>query len=161
MAVIVEDFLLGLLSDARTLQALKGKGNGRARDSTGASVEEIALTVRKALAAECAGKFPREDNMRHAIIAVLVTFVLATPAGTAVAGPFEDAVSANDRGDYATAVREFRVLAAQGHAIAQYSLGVMYSKGQGVPQDYAVAVKWYRKAAEQGDAVTEPIFDGG
>ncbi len=50
MAVIVEDLLLGLLSDARTLQALKGNGNGRARDSSGASVEEIALTVRKALA---------------------------------------------------------------------------------------------------------------
>ena len=50
MAVIVEDLLLGLLSDARTLQALKGNGNGRARDSTGASVEEIALTVREALA---------------------------------------------------------------------------------------------------------------
>ncbi len=52
MAVVVEvlDSLLGLLSDARTLQALRGNGNGKARDSTGASVEEIALTVRKALA---------------------------------------------------------------------------------------------------------------
>ncbi len=40
--------------------------------------------------------------MRHAIIAVLL---LAALAGTAVAGPFEDAVSAYDRGDYATAVR--------------------------------------------------------
>ncbi len=45
--------------------------------------------------------------MRHAIIAVLL---LAALAGTAVAGPFEDAVSAHERGDYATALREFRVL---------------------------------------------------
>ncbi len=43
--------------------------------------------------------------MRHAIIAVLAAFLLTTPAGTAVSGPFEDAVSAYDRGDYATAVR--------------------------------------------------------
>jgi hypothetical protein len=42
--------------------------------------------------------------------------------------------------------------ADQGHAEAQYNLGVMYYKGQGVPQDYAEAVKWYRLAADQGYA---------
>ncbi len=68
--------------------------------------------------------------MRHAILAVLL---LAALAGTAVAGPFEDAVSAYERGDYVTALREFRVLAAQGQAEAQYNLGVMYDIGQGVP----------------------------
>ena len=36
--------------------------------------------------------------------------------------------------------------------IAQFSLGVMYDNGEGVPQDNAEAVKWYRLAAEQGDA---------
>ena len=43
-------------------------------------------------------------------------------------------------------------LAEQGHAIAQYNLGVMYDNGEGVPQDYAEAVKWYQLAAEQGHA---------
>ena len=37
-------------------------------------------------------------------------------------------------------------------AIAQFSLGLSYAKGQGVPQDDAQAVYWFRKAAEQGDA---------
>ena len=37
-------------------------------------------------------------------------------------------------------------------AEAQFNLGVMYSKGQGVPQGYAEAVRWYRLAAEQGFA---------
>ena len=46
---------------------------------------------------------------------------------------------------------ETKTLAEQGNANAQYNLGVMYGKGDGVPQDYAEAVKWYRKAAEQGD----------
>jgi TPR repeat protein len=41
--------------------------------------------------------------------------------------------------------------AEEGHAWAQYSLGVMYAKGDGVPEDDAEAAKWYRKAAEQGD----------
>ena len=40
--------------------------------------------------------------------------------------------------------------AKQGDAEAQYNLGVMYSTGQGVPQDDHLAVMWYRAAAEQG-----------
>jgi TPR repeat protein len=45
----------------------------------------------------------------------------------------------------------FHKAAEQGHAEAQYNLGVNYGKGQGVPQDYSEAVKWLRMAAEQGD----------
>ena len=44
-----------------------------------------------------------------------------------------------------------RVAAEAGYADAQYSLGYMYSTGEGVPQDYAEAAVWYRRAAEQGD----------
>ena len=42
--------------------------------------------------------------------------------------------------------------AEEGHAKAQYNLGVMYAKGRGVSQDDNEAVSWYRRAAEQGDA---------
>ncbi len=42
--------------------------------------------------------------------------------------------------------------AEQGHAKAQFDLGVCYAKGEGVNKDPAEAAKWYRKAAEQGDA---------
>jgi TPR repeat protein len=38
---------------------------------------------------------------------------------------------------------------------AQYSLGLCYNKGIGVPKDEAEAVKWYSKAAEQGDAAAQ------
>ncbi len=58
-----------------------------------------------------------------------------------------------------TARREWRPLAKQGNANAQYNLGVMYDKGRGGPQDYAEAVKWYSKAAEQG--VAEAQFNLG
>ena len=61
-------------------------------------------------------------------------------------------LAAYKSGDYATALREFRPLANQRNAGAQFSLGLMYSKGLGVPQDYAEALKWYRKEAEQGSA---------
>ena len=35
---------------------------------------------------------------------------------------------------------------------AQYTLGLLYAKGEGVPQDYVEAREWWLKAAEQGDA---------
>ncbi len=65
---------------------------------------------------------------------------------------FYKGVAAYNRGDYATALREYRKAAEQGVADAQFNLGLMYGNGHGVPQDYAKALQWYRKAAEQGDA---------
>ena len=65
---------------------------------------------------------------------------------------FQKGLDAVQRGDYTTALREWKPLAEQGVAFAQYNLGVMYANGQGVPQNYKTAVKWYRLAAEQGDA---------
>ncbi len=53
------------------------------------------------------------------------------------------ALAAYQRGDYATALREWRPLAEQGNAKAQYNLGFMYRYGLGVPQDDAAAWGWY------------------
>ena len=47
--------------------------------------------------------------------------------------------------------RTTREKAEQGDAKAQYNLGWMYYKGEGVPQDDAEAAKWFRKAAVQGN----------
>ncbi len=68
---------------------------------------------------------------------------------------FQRGEDAYQKGDYATAFHEWRLLAKDGLAAAQYNLGVMYQKGQGVPQDYKTAVKWYRLAAEQGYACAQ------
>ena len=53
-------------------------------------------------------------------------------------------------GDYAAALREWKPLAFQGNAKAQFFLGNMYYKGIGVSQDDGTAYKWFKKAAEQG-----------
>jgi len=63
--------------------------------------------------------------------------------------------AAYNRGDYETAHSLYKREAEQGKAEAQYTLGVMYYTGRGVPQDYAEAAKWYRKAAEQGYAAAQ------
>ena len=65
---------------------------------------------------------------------------------------FQQGIEATTRGDYQTAFKLWLPLAEQGEANAQYNLGLMYDKGQGVKQDDVEAVKWYRQAAEQGYA---------
>ena len=82
----------------------------------------------------------------------IIALVLAFNAGSILAQDFQKGFAAYQSGDYVTALQEWRPLAEQGIAKAQYNLGVMYEQGWGVLQDYAEAVKWYRLAAEQGNA---------
>ena len=86
-------------------------------------------------------------------LVVLLALFLAMP--TLVQADFQDGYRAYNEGDYATALREWKPLAEQGDALAQFNLALMYYKGQGVPHDYAEAVKWYRLAAEQGYALAQ------
>ena len=65
---------------------------------------------------------------------------------------FDEGVAAYAKGNYQTAFQEMKPLAEQGDADAQYKLGVLYDKGQGIAQNYTQALYWYNKAAEQGDA---------
>ena len=57
---------------------------------------------------------------------------------------------AYNRGDYATALREWRPLAEQGNMTAQSFIGMMYLNGNGIPQDYAKALGFYRRTAAVG-----------
>ena len=54
--------------------------------------------------------------------------------------------------DFSKAVYWFRKAANQGHANAQYLLGLEYTSATGVDQDFSKAVFWFRKAANQGHA---------
>jgi len=48
---------------------------------------------------------------------------------------------------------ETMVAAKEGHAYAQFNLGIMYDKGIGVPENDAEAVKWFRKAASDREEI--------
>ncbi len=78
---------------------------------------------------------------------------------------FRKGLDAAQRGDYATALREWKPLAEQGNAKAQFNLGATYYDGEGVPKDDKEAVKWYRLAAEQGNAEAQfnlgVMYDNG
>ena len=73
-------------------------------------------------------------------------------SGVANAADFSKGIQAAQAGDFKAALAELTPLAEQGHAEAQYNLGVMYDNGMGVPENDETAVKWYTLAAEQGDA---------
>ena len=59
--------------------------------------------------------------------------------------PSDDVDAAYAREDYATALQLNLPLANAGSAVAQFNLGLMYDKGNGVPEDYAEAARWFRK----------------
>ena len=46
----------------------------------------------------------------------------------------------------------YQMAADQGNADAQFALGNLYTKGDGVPKSEPEAIKWYQKAAAQGHA---------
>ncbi len=51
--------------------------------------------------------------------------------------------------------KSLKVLAEKGDARAQYNLGAMYARGEGMPEDNKEAVKWWRNAAKQGNATSQ------
>ncbi len=78
---------------------------------------------------------------------LFILFLLFWPA--LVQADFQAGWDAYNRGDYATALKEFRPIAEQGDATAQFNLGILYGKGQGVLQDYVQAHMWASLAATQ------------
>lgn len=65
------------------------------------------------------------------------------------------------KGDYDNALKEWRPLAEQGDATAQYMLGLTYANGKDAPfnaNNNKEAVKWFRLAAEQGHAEAQSIL---
>ena len=80
---------------------------------------------------------------------LLFTLILGVPSYSA---DFNKGLTAAQNGDFATALREWKPLAEEGNANAQFNLGLMYKKGWGVTQDDKEAVRWYTLAAEQEHA---------
>ena len=80
---------------------------------------------------------------------LLFSLFLGLPSYSA---DYNKGLTAAQNGDFATALKEWKPLAEEGDAVAQYYLGQMYRRGEGVPEDYKEAVRWYKLAAEQGQA---------
>jgi hypothetical protein len=106
---------------------------------------------------ECIVSNNRPMPLRFPIVLVLSFVCLAALPAWADGQVGADAYK---RADYATALREWRPLAEQGDADAQYNLGVMYDFAKGVPRDFTAARQWYEKAAAQGHAGAQNNLGG-
>ena len=90
--------------------------------------------------------------MGYIAASVFLVFLLVSALfAPVVAGPLEDGVKAFSHADYAKALKLLEPLAEKGDIDAQYTLGMIYSKGDGVEQDNVKAYMWFSLAARKGD----------
>ncbi len=66
---------------------------------------------------------------------------------------------AYEKGDYATAAKDYRSMAELGNPTAQYDLAALYVNGQGVPQSDLNAYAWASLAASEGHALARALAD--
>jgi uncharacterized protein len=81
--------------------------------------------------------------------ATLLAAALLTSCGKSPQQAFQDGMEAYGKGDYKTAMENWKPVAERGDASAETNVGLLYSQGKGVKQDYTQALDWYKKAAMQ------------
>ena len=97
---------------------------------------------------------PLLSPRRRTAWARLAGIALAGAAAVLLCGaaaPYDEALSALGRRDYALAISLFREAADAGQPAAAYNLGRIYDQGLGVPRNPTMALIWFRKAAEAGN----------
>jgi uncharacterized protein len=99
---------------------------------------------------------------RHAKIRGAVVFLFLMLPTTFVSAARADAFAAGSRAyaarNYVLAGQIFLPLAEERDARAQTYLGVMYLRGQGVPQNFAVAAYWMQLASSAGVPTAQYFF---
>lgn len=97
-------------------------------------------------------KMANEKYTMQRLIVVNLALFFCALLPFAASADLAEGLAAFRNKDYATALRELKPLAQEGNARAQFTLGVMFTTGNGVQQDHREAATWYRRAAEQGGA---------
>ena len=87
--------------------------------------------------------------MRKLLVIIGVCAVATVGSSPVSFAGFDEGLISYKRGDFKTAILEFRKSATDGYRAAQFILGQMYFQGRGVAQDKKTAFNWYRKAAVQ------------
>ena len=88
-----------------------------------------------------------KTRSRLAYALAILTLVGATMAR---ASTFDDAVAAKQRGDFSGGLSQFRQLASEGDAAAQFELSLLYLNGKGVTQNSKESMYWLKQAAVRG-----------
>jgi len=90
-------------------------------------------------------------NITALLLALTLTTACTRPASHA------DALASYQKGDYQTAFAIWQGLAEQGEGQAQYWLGTLYQKGEGVNKDAAASKRWLASAA----TALQPLAEKG
>jgi uncharacterized protein len=98
------------------------------------------------------GSAKTEVEMRLGLYRTIGLALLLTLGGAPAAADTSTALAAYERGDFASAFDEFRLLANDGDAQAMLWTGYLYQEGQGTAQDYGEALRYFRMAADSGEA---------
>jgi hypothetical protein len=98
-------------------------------------------------------------GMTRPLLPLTIILAVVTAAGPAPA-QYDAALFAFNRGDYATAARQFESAARDGDPDAQYWLGRIYADGLGRPRDPVTAYGWFDHAAAQGHHDATILRDG-
>ena len=114
-----------------------------------AAAETAVPIVPPAPAAPATAAEPQRDAARPAHAA---GYRRETPPRVAAAGAAVRGLEAYEREDFVTAFDLWSGAARNGDPEAQYRLGQLYQRGQGVIANLPDAVLWYCRAAEQGHA---------
>jgi hypothetical protein len=80
------------------------------------------------------------------ILAVSAFILTSIPA----LADFAAGLKAYEDHDYAAALKEWRPIAEEGDAAAQFNVGLMYYDGKGVAQNFDEARRWFQRSADQG-----------
>jgi uncharacterized protein len=89
-------------------------------------------------------------RLKYMLTCLLWPGSFALLSASLCAAAYDDAMSALADGDYRTAYRDFKALAEEGDAQAQYRLGVLLLFGQGVRQRTEEGIEWLKRAADNG-----------
>lgn len=113
--------------------------------------------MRCVLAGLLAGLFPAAPRTQRrpwffiAVPSTLLVILTLTLSSTNALSGFDEGVADYRAGNYKDAFGEWIGAARQGDADAQYDLGCLYVRGEGVRQNGALAKEWLQRAADQGD----------
>src|SRR5687767_7686360 len=91
------------------------------------------------------------NSVRVFALGALAILSVASGCGSSV----QPGWAAYNSGDYVAAAEHWTRLAEEGDAEAQFLLGTMYDKGQGVEEDPEHAATWYTLAANQSHAAAQ------
>jgi TPR repeat protein len=89
--------------------------------------------------------------LTNVVLQVLFVIAISMFSSTAAVSGFDEGVASYRIGNYANAFKEWTEAAQQGDVDAQYNLGCLYVRGEGVPQNRGWAVDWLQRAADQSD----------